>query len=78
MKKTLTVLTIGFLLTGALGCSTTPKQEEAAPETTISESVEPQEEIPLEETSSAETPETSTSSSTSDLSLGAGSSGRGH
>lgn len=76
MKKTLTLLTLGFMFAGAVGCSSAPKKEEVAEEQSVSAAadIEQEEVTPVEETASEDT----SSSSTSDLSLGAGSSGRGH
>ena len=69
MKKVINTIALAALMVGAVACSSTPKVEEqvAAPEVSAALVSEPS--APVEQVSSAPA---------KDLSLGAGSSGRGH
>jgi hypothetical protein len=84
MKNTLSLLMVGLLLAGGVGCSSAPKNNEdaeteamlAAEELEeVTETEETADEVPTETASTTTTP---APAPTSDLSLGAGSSGRGH
>lgn len=68
MKKTFTLLTLSLAMLGSVACSTAPKQEPAQAEASVA--AEPP---AVEDSKPMETPSTD-----SNLSLGAGSSGRGH
>ena len=80
MKETLFALVVGFAFAGLVGCSSAPKTdgslEQELASTEQSEAVTSAPEPTLSSTDS--TTSGSTSSAPSDLSLGAGSSGRGH
>ena len=86
MKKSLVLLLAGLVLVGTSACSTAPKQEEA-PSAVASEIEEASADLEEADVTTADLPEETTASATteaapapakSDLSLGAGSSGRGH
>lgn len=65
MKVVITLAALGAMLVGTVACSSAPKQEEAAPvaAASVSDTSAPVEEAPAPQ---------------KDMSLGAGSSGRGH
>lgn len=79
MKRAFSILMLSALFVGSVGCSSAPKQQQPVEEPTTAAAV--QEEFP-DYTEMPEMPEmtesSTTTSSDSDLSLGAGSSGRGH
>lgn len=84
MKKSIVLLLAGLVLVGTSACSTAPKQEEA-PSAVATEISEVSADLEDADTTAGDLPEETTASATteaapakSDLSLGAGSSGRGH
>jgi hypothetical protein len=66
VKNTFALLALGLMMAGSVACSSTPKQEETAAPAVA-------EAAPVEAPVATEAP-----ASNSDLSLGTGSSGRGH
>lgn len=75
MNKSFTLIALGALLVGTVACSSAPKVEESAPLPEASAAPAPIEpSAPAEDLSAAP----AKSSTSSGMSLGAGSSGRGH
>lgn len=72
MKRALSFLMLSVMFVGSVGCSSAPKKQQELPVAVQAEEMEPiDQEFP-------ETTESSTTQSADALSLGSGSSGRGH
>ncbi len=80
MKRTLSILMLSVAFGGLVGCSSAPKKERMEEPTTAStvEDMQELDEFPEASEAPAPTESATTMPSNDSLSLGAGSSGRGH